>query len=140
MTTANILVVEDEKIIAKGIEKRLKGLGYAVAALASSGAEAIQPARRGAQLQIAAELILVGLRFVSADHLALGRTGRRAGGLVAQHQSPGTVGWGLDVEAVAVGQHWRCRSHANARDRRSGGRRRGRRGRIAALGCPTHGL
>ena len=33
MTTTNILVVEDEKIIAKSVEKRLKGLGYAVAGL-----------------------------------------------------------------------------------------------------------
>jgi PAS domain S-box-containing protein len=44
MTTTTILVVEDEKIIAKGIEKRLKGLGYAVAASASTGEEAIQKA------------------------------------------------------------------------------------------------
>jgi PAS domain S-box-containing protein len=44
MTTANILVVEDDKIIAKGIEKRLKGMGYAAAGLASTGEEAIQKA------------------------------------------------------------------------------------------------
>lgn len=39
-----ILIVEDELIIAKGIEKRLKGLGYAVAGAASTGEEAIQKA------------------------------------------------------------------------------------------------
>ena len=44
MTPARILVVEDEKIIAKGIEKRLKGLGYSVAGFASTGVEAIQKA------------------------------------------------------------------------------------------------
>src|SRR5436309_2519421 len=36
-----ILIVEDERIIAKGIEKRLKGLGYDVAATASTGEEAV---------------------------------------------------------------------------------------------------
>ena len=42
--TAAILIVEDEKIIAKGIEKRLKGLGYTVAGMASTGDEAIERA------------------------------------------------------------------------------------------------
>ncbi len=42
--SAAILIVEDEKIIAKGIEKRLKGLGYAVAGMASTGDEAIERA------------------------------------------------------------------------------------------------
>jgi two-component system, cell cycle sensor histidine kinase and response regulator CckA len=44
MTTANILVVEDDKIIAKGIEKRLRTMGYAVAGLVSTGEEAVQKA------------------------------------------------------------------------------------------------
>ncbi|HEV8062230.1 MAG TPA: response regulator [Gemmataceae bacterium] len=44
MTTANILVVEDDKIIAKGIQKRLKGMGYEAAGSASTGEEAIQKA------------------------------------------------------------------------------------------------
>ena len=44
MTTANILVVEDDKIIAKGIEKRLRTMGYAVAGLISTGEEAVQKA------------------------------------------------------------------------------------------------
>jgi PAS domain S-box-containing protein len=39
-----ILVVEDELIIAKGIEKRLKSLGYAVTDTVSSGEEAVQQA------------------------------------------------------------------------------------------------
>lgn len=42
MTT--ILVVEDERIIAKGIERRLKGLGYEVVGLASTGEEAVRQA------------------------------------------------------------------------------------------------
>ena len=39
-----ILVVEDELIIAKGIEKRLKLLGYAVADTVASGEEAVEKA------------------------------------------------------------------------------------------------
>ncbi len=38
---AKILVVEDELIIAKGIEKRLMALGYAVAGTVASGEEAL---------------------------------------------------------------------------------------------------
>jgi len=42
MTAPRILIVEDEKIIAKGIEKRLKALGYAVAGSAGSGEDAVR--------------------------------------------------------------------------------------------------
>lgn len=42
--STRILVVEDEAIIARGIERRLKALGYDVAALASSGEEAVAKA------------------------------------------------------------------------------------------------
>ncbi len=42
MSAPAVLVVEDERIIAKGIEKQLKGLGYAVAGTASTGADAIR--------------------------------------------------------------------------------------------------
>lgn len=42
MTPPRVLIVEDERIIAKGIEKRLMGMGYAVAGLACSGIEAIR--------------------------------------------------------------------------------------------------
>lgn len=41
MGAASILVVEDEKIIAKGLEKRLRGLGYTVAGLMGNGEEAL---------------------------------------------------------------------------------------------------
>jgi PAS domain S-box-containing protein len=44
MNTTTILIVEDEKIIAKGIEKRLRGMGYLVAGSASTAEEAIQKA------------------------------------------------------------------------------------------------
>ncbi|MBI2360744.1 MAG: response regulator [Deltaproteobacteria bacterium] len=44
MSSARLLVVEDERIVAKDIQSRLRGLGYCVPALASSGAEAIRKA------------------------------------------------------------------------------------------------
>jgi len=40
--SATVLIVEDERIIAKGIEKQLKGLGYEVAGSAGTGADAIR--------------------------------------------------------------------------------------------------
>lgn len=44
MTPAQILVVEDESIIAKDIQNSLKNLGYAVPAIASSGEEGLTKA------------------------------------------------------------------------------------------------
>jgi CheY-like chemotaxis protein len=44
MAKARILIVEDESVVAKDIQTRLKGLGYAVSAIASSGEVAIQKA------------------------------------------------------------------------------------------------
>jgi len=41
---ATVLVVEDERIIAKGVEKQLKALGYAVVGSAGTGADAIRMA------------------------------------------------------------------------------------------------
>jgi two-component system, response regulator PdtaR len=43
MTDAGrILIVEDEKILAADLEKKLRGLGYRVDSLATSGEEAVQ--------------------------------------------------------------------------------------------------
>ena len=53
-----ILVVEDELIIAKGIEKRLKALGYAVTDTASSGEEAVEKA-----LEALPDLILMDINL-----------------------------------------------------------------------------
>ena len=41
MSEVKILIVEDEKILAMGLKKKLENLGFAVTGLASSGAEAI---------------------------------------------------------------------------------------------------
>ncbi|HAD82436.1 MAG: hypothetical protein A2509_08650 [Candidatus Edwardsbacteria bacterium RIFOXYD12_FULL_50_11] len=45
MSKAQILVVEDERIVASDIEKRLKMLGYNVLELATSGEEAVERAK-----------------------------------------------------------------------------------------------
>jgi CheY-like chemotaxis protein len=42
LAKANILVVEDESIVALDLKHRLQNLGYAVVAIAASGAEAIE--------------------------------------------------------------------------------------------------
>ncbi len=44
MSNPQILIVEDESIVAMEIEDRLKGLGYGVAGVVSSGEEAIRKA------------------------------------------------------------------------------------------------
>ena len=44
MASARILVVEDEIIVAKDIQKTLRSVGYAVPTIASSGEEALQKA------------------------------------------------------------------------------------------------
>ena len=47
MPPTQILIVEDERIIATELSRRVTRLGYAVVAIAGSGAEAIEQARRG---------------------------------------------------------------------------------------------
>ena len=44
MAKTSILIVEDEGIVAKNMQKRLKKLGYSVPAVASSGQEAVEKA------------------------------------------------------------------------------------------------
>ena len=66
MPTASILIVEDEKIIAKGIEKRLKGLGYSVAGMASTGEEAIQKAIDLRPALILMDIHLPGMNGIEA--------------------------------------------------------------------------
>ncbi|MDZ7958599.1 MAG: response regulator [Aulosira sp. DedQUE10] len=58
MTNANILVVEDEAIVAKDLRNRLTRFGYIVPAVASSGQEAINKA-----LELYPDLVLMDIRL-----------------------------------------------------------------------------
>lgn len=71
MTRTSIFVVEDERIVAKGIEKQLKGLGYEVAGLASTGEEAVLKAT-----DLRPDLILMDI------HLGAGMDGVEAANLI----------------------------------------------------------
>lgn len=55
---AHILIVEDERLIAKDLERRLKRLGYTVVALVATGHEAIQQA-----LQHRPDVVLMDIRL-----------------------------------------------------------------------------
>jgi diguanylate cyclase (GGDEF)-like protein len=76
MAQAQILVVEDETIVAKDIERCLQGLGYAVPAIASSGEHAIERAAA-----IHPDLVLMDITLkgrvdgISAAHEIGGRLG-----------------------------------------------------------------
>ena len=58
MSNANILVVEDEIIVAKNIQNRLEQLGYTVSAVISSGEDAIKKAE-----EIHPDLILMDIKL-----------------------------------------------------------------------------
>ena len=58
MTLANILVVEDEAIVAKDIQNRLDKLGYSVPAVAFSGEEAIEKTA-----EIHPDLVIMDIRL-----------------------------------------------------------------------------
>jgi CheY-like chemotaxis protein len=61
MAVARILVVEDERLIAIDLQRRLARLGYAVVALAASGVEAIQKA-----LTLHPDVVLMDIRLQGA--------------------------------------------------------------------------
>ncbi len=58
MSRARILIVEDERITAMSLQSELRGLGYEVTALASSGEEAIAKAKHHRP-----DLILMDIRL-----------------------------------------------------------------------------
>jgi diguanylate cyclase (GGDEF)-like protein/PAS domain S-box-containing protein len=58
MAKTQILVVEDEHIVAKDIQSRLQGLGYHIPAVASSGEEALQKAE-----ETRPDLVLMDIRL-----------------------------------------------------------------------------
>jgi CheY-like chemotaxis protein len=58
MAVGRILIVEDERLIAVDLQRRLTRLGYAVVALVASGAEAIQKA-----LALCPDVVLMDIRL-----------------------------------------------------------------------------
>jgi PAS domain S-box-containing protein len=61
MTDARILVVEDERIVGKDIERRLKDLGYRVAGVVSTGEKTIEKVKESVP-----DLILMDIRLKGA--------------------------------------------------------------------------
>jgi PAS domain S-box-containing protein len=60
MTSARILIVEDEGIVAKDIQHRLEDLGYTVIGFASSGEEAIQKTEAAQPDLVLMDIVLKG--------------------------------------------------------------------------------
>ncbi len=60
MNNENILIVEDEKIIALDLQRRLERFGYSVIGMASDGAEAISLARERSPDIILMDIMLAG--------------------------------------------------------------------------------
>jgi PAS domain S-box-containing protein len=60
MESAKILIVEDEKIVARDIENRLKSFGYAVAAVVSTGEAAIKKAAETRPDLVLMDILLKG--------------------------------------------------------------------------------
>jgi CheY-like chemotaxis protein len=58
MAAARILIVEDERLIAIDLQRRLTRLGYTVVALAASGMEAVQKA-----LALCPDVVLMDIRL-----------------------------------------------------------------------------
>ncbi|HSF33769.1 MAG TPA: response regulator [Candidatus Tectomicrobia bacterium] len=59
--TASILIVEDERLIAIDLQRRLTRLGYTVVALAASGVEAVEKA-----LALHPDVVLMDIRLQGA--------------------------------------------------------------------------
>jgi len=60
MPETKILIVEDEKILAMGLKKKLEKLGYSVTDLVSSGAEAIESVKKVQPDLVLMDIVLKG--------------------------------------------------------------------------------
>lgn len=60
VSPTSVLIVEDEAIIAKDMQRRLHKLGYAVAGIATSGAEALDLARQSPPNVVLMDIVLQG--------------------------------------------------------------------------------
>jgi two-component system cell cycle sensor histidine kinase/response regulator CckA len=61
MTTASILIVEDQRVVARDIEEHLRRLGYSVVGVATSGEKAVQLAE-----ELRPDLVLMDIRLEGA--------------------------------------------------------------------------
>lgn len=72
--SAKILVVEDERIIASGIQKDLESMGYIVTGIASSGPQAIEKAGMGQPDLVLMDIVLKGdMDGIEAAHEIINR-------------------------------------------------------------------
>jgi two-component system, cell cycle sensor histidine kinase and response regulator CckA len=55
---ARVLIVEDERLVARDLERRIRRLGYSVVALVSTGIEAIHQA-----LELRPDMVLMDIRL-----------------------------------------------------------------------------
>jgi CheY-like chemotaxis protein len=55
---ARVLIAEDERLVARDLERRLRGLGYTVVALVSTGTEAVDQA-----LEQQPDMVLMDIRL-----------------------------------------------------------------------------
>jgi len=71
MTQAQILIVEDESIVAIDIQHRLKSLGYAVSGVASSGEEALKKVEETRPDLVLMDILLEGAMdgVAAAEHI-----------------------------------------------------------------------
>jgi CheY-like chemotaxis protein len=60
MANANILVVEDDGIVALDIDSRLRSLGYSVSEIVSSGEEAVKKVQENKPDLVLMDIILKG--------------------------------------------------------------------------------
>ena len=60
MPETKILIVEDEKILAMGLKKKLEKLGYSVTDLASSGSEAVESVKKVQPDLVLMDIVLKG--------------------------------------------------------------------------------
>jgi len=60
MTKAKILIVEDDRIVAKDIENTLKNLGFSVSSIVSSGEEAINKVKKKSPDLVLMDIVLKG--------------------------------------------------------------------------------
>jgi response regulator NasT len=97
----NVLIVEDDPVIAMGLEQKLTELGYGVAGRAGTGTQAIERA-----LELRPDAILMDLVIPEVDGLEAARRISAAGlhvpvVAITAHEDPGLVDGAISVGVAA---------------------------------------